>query len=367
MATTFRTVSTFLTKVTDLNNTATELCSSLLDNQAIVLRIDTVARTSYLEQWEECRGDFNRILETSKGAAIKFSAAIRYYSSLHEETNNPAEVDETIKEVSAFYKKLPQLSLDQRAEFDHLHASLEKLGKEIFLTVGAKRNSISNEVNNMASRVTSLEAELKRLSDERRRRQREEVLEGARDLWNNGSNLLNTERRVPASYTVHLTRSGVTHQIESARMDSQTTPLVGGYNFEGEESEGHIDPAVIKAELRDLRGKQLQGQFELQEYEDLALDRLRDVTDEIRQNLVEQAELQEEIFAGVKKRLTDESKSYLEALQDSRGDLSAKGQLAYRNATQRVLSSLVVWERKAAVLVDEYAKKLSSGVKHNGG
>ena len=34
------------------------------------------------------------------------------------------------------------------------------------------------------------------------------------------------------------------------------------------------------------------------------------------------------------------------------------GQLAYRNAKQRVLSSSVGWERKARVLVDEYAKKM---------
>ena len=55
MATVFRTVSTFSTKVTALNDTATELRRSLLGNQAMIRRIDAVARTSFLEQWEERR------------------------------------------------------------------------------------------------------------------------------------------------------------------------------------------------------------------------------------------------------------------------------------------------------------------------
>ena len=51
----FRTVSTFSTKVTALNDTATALRRSLLDNQTSIRRIDAVARTTFLEQWEECR------------------------------------------------------------------------------------------------------------------------------------------------------------------------------------------------------------------------------------------------------------------------------------------------------------------------
>lgn len=55
MTTTFRTVTTFSTKVTALNDTAKELRCSLLDNQSSIQRIDAVARTSFLKRWEGCR------------------------------------------------------------------------------------------------------------------------------------------------------------------------------------------------------------------------------------------------------------------------------------------------------------------------
>ena len=58
-------------------------------------------------------------------------------------------------------QKLPLLGLDQTAEFGHLDTSLDKLGNDICETIGAQTRSLSNEVDNAASRVPSLEQELK--------------------------------------------------------------------------------------------------------------------------------------------------------------------------------------------------------------
>ena len=57
-------------------------------------------------------------------------------------------------------QKLPQLGLDQTAEFGHLDASLDNLAKDICAAVLAQRNSLSDEVENIASRIPSLEKEL---------------------------------------------------------------------------------------------------------------------------------------------------------------------------------------------------------------
>ncbi|PIL30093.1 hypothetical protein GSI_07765 [Ganoderma sinense ZZ0214-1] len=350
MATKFRTVSTFLTNVTALNDIATALRRSLLNNQAAIQHIDTVARTNFLERWEECRKDFQRILEMSEGAAIKFSATINYYLSLQEETNDPAEVDETIQELSAFHNKLSLLGLDQTAEFWHLDASLDKLENDIRAAVLAHKHSLSNEVENAAGRIPSLERELEELNEKKRQRQCEESWVGAQDLWDSyGSHMFKPESRT--QFTAQLTHTGPAPQIR-ARLESPTRLLIGGWDFE---EEYHI--ARIEVELRDMRAKLRQAESELQEYKSLNVDQVRDATDEIRRNLGAQCELQEAIFSAVKTKLMNESKSYLKALQDSRVDLSPAGQRAYRNAKHRIISSSKGWEQKAAVLVDEYAKK----------
>ncbi|PIL30073.1 hypothetical protein GSI_07784 [Ganoderma sinense ZZ0214-1] len=279
-----------------------------------------------------------------EGAAIKFSATINNYLSLQEETNDLAEVDETIQELSAFRNKLLLLSLDQTAEFGHLDTSLDKLGNDIHSGVLAHTHSLSNEVANAAGRIPSLERELEdKLNEKKRQRQCEELWVGAQDLWDSyGSHMFKPESRT-GQFTAQLTHTGPAPQI-MARVESPTRLLIGGWDFE---EEYHI--ARIEVELRDMRAKLRQAESELQGHKNLDLDQVLDAIDEIRRNLGTQSELQEDIFSAVKTKLTNESKSYLKALQDSRVDLSPAGQHEYRNAKHRIMSSSKGWEQKAAV------------------
>ncbi|KAI1789276.1 hypothetical protein LXA43DRAFT_893242 [Ganoderma leucocontextum] len=355
MATVFRTVTTFSTKVTALNDTTTELRRPLFDNQSRIRRIDAVARTSFLEQWEGYRADFQRLLEMSEAAAIKFSATIDYYLSLQEETNDPAEVDETIQELSAFHKvrthrerqKLSQLSLNQTAEFGYLDGCLDTLEKGIVAAVVTQRNLVCQELENTKSRIPSLEEELEQC---RRREQYEAALATAQHLWTtHGCHMFNAESTL--QYTAQLTHTGATPQMWT-RTERQRQ-LIGGWDFQ---EESHIER--IEGELKDMRASLARAESAFQEYESLNVDEVRDAIQDIRQNLATQSALQDDIFSDVTTKLTKESESYLDALQKARVDSSPAGQLAYRNKKQRILSSSVGWGRRARVLVDEYAKKM---------
>ncbi|EJF58343.1 hypothetical protein DICSQDRAFT_128920 [Dichomitus squalens LYAD-421 SS1] len=103
-ATTTRKPFELSVEISSLCDIAEELHRLLLDQQRTIRRIDEVAHTSFLEQWHMFREEYCIIRETSEAAAVKLAATIEYYLSLQEETNDPAEVDETIDELSALNK-----------------------------------------------------------------------------------------------------------------------------------------------------------------------------------------------------------------------------------------------------------------------
>ena len=152
-------------------------------------------------------------------------------------------------------------------------------------------------------------------------RQREAVLEGAKDLWNaHGSHLFNTEGT--ARYTAQLTHTGAMPQVK-ARTEMPTRLFIGGWDFEGEfligactsncrstvnpHTKRSLDAARIKEQLREMRCRQSRAESELEELEDINVDQVRDAIEEIRRNLAAQSELQDEILSGVKTKVRPRS------------------------------------------------------------
>ncbi|TBU41795.1 hypothetical protein BD309DRAFT_867606 [Dichomitus squalens] len=356
MATAFPTVSTFATKVAELTDTATHLRRALLNNQPKIRQIDfvlgAVSSSSFLQEWETCAEDYHGILESSEGAAIKLAATIEYYLSLLDETNDPAEIEDTIEELkgfrqasqnSAMNSKLPQIRFEHTAQWDALVIRLGNLAGTVTNAVATVGPQLQNDVNVKESRISSLEKELQMY---RKREESEATLAQAQsfvaDAWG----------------TVGKSNSGWQYDTRARNADAKRQTRASYTERPETQQCSRQEEARIDGELTRERASLKQAVVTLREHEELDLKRIISVIVEIQMRLTTQSGLLRDVFSDVTCKLTNDSKNYLSALLKVHGNPTPSNQLDCRNAKQRAMSSSVVWQKRAQNLVDGYAKRM---------
>ncbi|TBU41792.1 hypothetical protein BD309DRAFT_1002226 [Dichomitus squalens] len=350
-ATTTRKPFELSVEISSLCDIAEELHRSLLDQQRTIRRIDEVAHTSFLEQWHMFREEYCIIRETSEAAAVKLAATIEYYLSLQEETNDPAEVDETIDELSALNKKLLQLRFGRREDFSSLGTRLDAFSQSIDTVLRALRQRLEDDIERPRLRLVSLQHELESL-EEKGRSEREAAIR------ENEENLMLFWSPIPSFDAAQQSRMRPTHTNQQPRIPAQTeSPMsprvIGGIDFE---EVARIEE--LRKQLNAMRATMDIAKSALQEFASLNVNELTTAIEGIKANVEKESKLLQKTFSEVTNMLSRESNSYVSTLRRLRADPSQTNQLANRAAKQRVLSSSGDWKQKARILMEEYAKKM---------